>query len=331
MNNICSACKANMREQWLKLHFEKGMPVTEIARISGYHENTIYLWKSLYLQFGLNGLKDKSKAALVHKNEYSEEIQEKIRFLRNEGLEKEKRYIGEDVIKKRLFKRYGIRVSHSGIGRFLQREGLIPEIKKRRRAKKERIKKCKIHEPGELLQMDVKYAVKSYSGYWFYEFDAIDYVTGLVWGEIYEIQSNLESIIFLKTLKKKTPFLIKGIQTDNGSIFTNYYTGYKKSAGPMNPRLHPFDLLCKALDLNHYLIDPGKPAQNGKIERFHRTVGQEFYQTNSFKNLNSLRKKFRDYLYYYNNEREHSAINYLTPLEKLQTFPQYEKVGSIIN
>lgn len=320
-----------MKERWLKLHFEKRIPITEIARISGYHENTLYLWKSLFLQFGLAGLEDKSKAPHGHANEYPEEMKAKIREIRHEGLKKEKRHIGPKVIEQRLKRIYGIKAGHSSIGKFLQKDGLIPDQRKHRRAKKERIRKCKIHEPGELLQMDVKYAVKSYAGYWFYEFDAIDYVTGLAWGEIYEIQSNLESIIFLNALKRKTPFRIKGVQTDNGSIFTNYYTGYKKSADPMNPRLHPFDLLCKELDLRHYLIDSGKPAQNGKIERFHRTVEQEFYQTNSFKDLNSLRKKFRDYLYYYNNEREHQGLGLLTPLEKLHSFPQYEKVGYIIN
>lgn len=320
-----------MREQWLQLHFERGLPITEVAKLSGYNKDTIHIWKSKYIQHGSVGLLDKSKAPLAHPNEYPEEIKAKIRFLRKEGLEKEKRHIGEDVIRDRLFKRYGIRVSHSGVGGFLQKDGLIPEIKRRRRAKKERIAKCRIHDPGELMQMDVKYAVKSFAGYWFYEFDAIDYITGLVWGEIYEIQSNLESIIFLKSLKKKTPFLLKGVQTDNGSIFTNYYTGYKKSSDSMNPRLHPFDLLCRELDMTHYLIDPGKPAQNGKIERFHRTVEQEFYQTNTFKDLNSLRKKFRDYLYYYNNEREHAALNYLTPAQKLQTFPQFEKIKSVVN
>jgi transposase len=319
-----------MREGWLKLNLEKGIPLTEVAKLAGRHENTLYNWKVRYEKEGIDGLKDKSKAPLCPPNEYPEEVKNHIRFLRQEGKEKEKRYIGEDVIRDRLFKRYGITASHSGIGKFLQKDGLVPEIKRSRRAKKERIKRCRIHEPGELMQLDVKYAVKSFAGYWFYEFDAIDYITGSVWGEIYEVQSNLESIIFLKSLKKKTPFLLKGVQTDNGSIFTNYYTGYKKSADPMNPKLHPFDLLCGELDLKHYLIDPGKPAQNGKIERFHRTVEQEFYQTNSFKDLNSLRKKFRDYLYYYNNEREHSALDYLTPLEKLRTFPQYEKVARII-
>jgi len=313
------------------MNLEGGVSVPELSKIAKVHENTLYNWKVKYQKDGVAGLADKSRAPHSHPNEYSGEIKLKIRELRQLGIEQEKRYLGPRLIAHRLETRCGIKASPSGIGKFLNREGLIPAHHKRRRPKKERIKSCRIHEPGELMQLDVKYAVKSYAGYWFYEYDAIDYITGIVYGEIYEIQSNLESVIFLKTLKRKTPFLLKGVQTDNGSVFTNYYTGYKKSTDPLHPRLHCFDLLCNELGVSHYLIDPGKPAQNGKIERFHRTVGEDFYQRESFKDLNSLRKKFRDFLYYYNNEREHSANGYLTPLEKLKTFPNYENIREIIN
>jgi hypothetical protein len=189
---------------------------------------------------------------------------------------------------------------------------------------------CRIHEPGELAQVDIKYAVKSFSNHWFYQYSAVDLMTGVAYGNIYELESNFESILFLKSIVKFYPFKIQGIQTDNDSVFTNYYTGYRKSADPTNPRLHCFDLLCRELEIYHYLIDPGKPAQNGKVERFHRTCEEEFYQTNKFKDLNSLRKKFRDYLYYFNNERENLGLNGLTPLEKLQTFLQYEKIKILI-
>lgn len=318
-----------MREHWIKIHLEQRISVPRLSELSGIHEDTLYLWKTKYLREGREGLADKSRAPLSSPNQYPEYVQGRIRFLRAEGLQKEKRYIGPKVISWRLKNRFGVIASPSGIGKFLHNKGLVPEKKSRRRPKKERIKRCKIHEPGELAQMDVKYAIKSYAGWWYYEFDAIDYVSGVVTGEIYEIQSNLEAILFLKTLKRKLPFL-KGVQTDNGSIFTNYYTGYTKSADPIRPRLHPFDIQCLELGINHYLIDPGKPAQNGKIERFHRTVEEEFYQHQTFKDLNSLRKKFRDYLYYFNNEREHQGLGGLTPIEKLRSFPQYEKVGPII-
>jgi len=85
----------------------------------------------------------------------------------------------------------------------------------------------------------------------------------LVYGQIYELASILDSTLFLSSLVNFYPFKVKGIQTDNDSVFTIYYTGYKKSFNPLYPRLHPFDCLCQVLEVIHYLINPGKPAQNG--------------------------------------------------------------------
>lgn len=314
-----------MREQWLQLHLEKGLPITEVAKLSGYHQDTLYLWKVRYLEHGIQGLTDQSRAPLQHPNEYPKAIKEKIKLLRREG-----NGIGPDIIKIRLKKRYGIIASRSGIAGFLKREGLVDEKRsKRRRNKKERIKKCKIHEPGEVLQMDVKYAFKSYADYWFYQYSSIDYLTGIAYGNIYEIQSNLEGVLFTNIVRRFYPFPISGIQTDNHSTFTNRYTGYEKSTDPVHPKLHAFDLNCQRMGITHYLIDKGKPSQNGKVERFHRTCEEEFYQREVFKDLNSARKKFRDFLHYYDNEREHLGLGGLTPLEKLQTIPGYEKIQEL--
>ena len=117
----------------------------------------------------------------------------------------------------------------------------------------------------ELLQLDVKYAVKSYAGYGFYQYDTIDYITGIVFSEIYPLQSNYEAVTFLNRVVKRSPFAIAGVQTDNRSTFTNYYTGYKKSADPGNPRIHAFDLNCDNLGITHYLIDKVKPARMARL------------------------------------------------------------------
>lgn len=210
-----------MREHWIKKHLAEGFSMPELARISGLHENTLYNWEKRYLESGLSGFKDLSRAPLSHPNEYSDDIKDRIRQLRQEGLRKEKRHLGPKVIAWRLEKRYGLKASPSGIGKFLNKAGLVSPVRKRR-PKKERILKCRIHDPGELVQLDVKYAVKSCSGYWLYEYGAIDYATGIVQAQVYELQSNWESILFLKSLNRQTPFTISGIQTDNGSVFTNY-------------------------------------------------------------------------------------------------------------
>ena len=66
-----------MREQWLKLHLEKGLPITEVAKLSGYHQDTLYLWKARYLENGIEGLIDLSRAPHTHPNEYPEIIKER--------------------------------------------------------------------------------------------------------------------------------------------------------------------------------------------------------------------------------------------------------------
>ncbi|KUK96670.1 MAG: Transposase [Parcubacteria bacterium 32_520] len=84
------------------------------------------------------------------------------------------------------------------------------------------------------------------------------------------------------------PFRIRSIKTDNGSCFTNRYVGYNKSTDSLNPRLHEFDITCQRKNIIHYLIDPGKPAQNGKVERSHRTDQERFYDYNIFRNRDDI-------------------------------------------
>lgn len=135
--------------------------------------------------------------------------------------------------------------------------------------------------------------------------------------KIYEDYSNLSSVKFLDELIKVAPFRIRAIKTDNGSNFTNRYTGYQKSSDPMNPRLHLLDVVCQKLNIIHYLIDPGKPAQNGKVERSHRTDQEMFYERNEFKTLEDLETKIKIWNAEYNN-LEHCGLNGLTPNEALR-------------
>ena len=125
-----------------------------------------------------------------------------------------------------------------------------------------------------------------------------------------------EAMDFLEQVIKVAKFKIRAIKTDNGSCFTNRYLGYNKSSDPMNPRLHPLDIKCQKLNIIHYLIDPGKPAQNGKVERSHRTDQEMFYDRVKYSNISELAKKIKIWNNYYNN-LEHLALDGLTPNEAL--------------
>jgi transposase InsO family protein len=151
----------------------------------------------------------------------------------------------------------------------------------------------------------------------YYQFTAIGCASRWRYLKIYDNYSNSDSIDFLKELIKVAPFRIRAIKTDNGSNFTNRYTGYLKSSDPINPKLHAFDLICQKYNIIHYLIDPGKPNQNGRVERSHRTDQEMFYERNEFRNLKELEKRLQMWNNEYNNS-EHCALNGLSPNEFLR-------------
>ena len=134
--------------------------------------------------------------------------------------------------------------------------------------------------------------------------------------EIYDDFGNGSAIDFLNRLIDVADFRVRAIKTDNGSSFTNRYTGYLKSSDPINPRLHPFDVECQKHNIIHYLIDPGKPAQNGKVERSHRTDQEMFYNRHKFKTVLGLKRAIRQWNEQYNN-LEHCALGGATPNEAL--------------
>jgi len=85
----------------------------------------------------------------------------------------------------------------------------------------------------------------------------------------------------------------------------------------LNPKLHCLDILCQKYNTIHYLIDPGKPSQNGTMERSHQE-DQRFYDKNKFKSIGDLKNKIQIWDEY--NNLEHCGLNGKTPIEMLQLF-----------
>ena len=62
---------------------------------------------------------------------------------------------------------------------------------------------------------------------------------------------------------------------------------------------------------------------NAHIERFNRTIQEECFDRVP-KDFSSYRKAAKRYLAYYNGERSHMGINFLTPLKKIaESIPSY--------
>ncbi len=72
-------------------------------------------------------------------------------------------------------------------------------------------------------------------------------------------------------------------------------------------------------------IQPGKPTQNGLIERLNGTLRTECLNLEWFEDLEHLNEKLQDWWHTYNFVRPHSSINYQTPDNKEQTSTLYFK------
>jgi len=295
------------RLRWVKPVINKELKLKDIAKVCPHSQRSLERWVALYKRYGEDGLTPKSTRPKSHPKETEIRVKERIIELRKQTqkcalklkwqLEKENILIHKNTIQK-----------------IIKVEGLVRKY----RVRKLKYKYIKVPlSAGELVEIDIKYVPENVGNKRYYQFTAIDCASRWRYLKIYDDFSSFNSIRFFQEVIKISPFRIRAIKTDNGSNFTNRYVGYLKSSDPINPKLHPLDIECQKCNIIHYLIDPGKPAQNGKVERSHRSDQEIFYERNSFKSLKDLEKKIRLWNIEYNN-LEHCGLNGKTPNEMLQ-------------
>jgi transposase-like protein len=294
------------RLRWVKPIIDKEKKLKEVLKVFPYSERTIKRWLCDYRRGGESALVPKSTAPKTQPNETPIRIKEEIISLRK------KVNLCAQKLHWRLEKQ-GLVVPVSTISKIIKQEGLTKTYRKRK------IKYVYIRaqrKPGELIEIDVKYVPGRIEGKRYYQYTAIDTASRWRLLRIYEEQSTYHSILFLKEVMRVFPYPVQSVKTDNGGVFTNYYLGTNKRSDMTVKTLHGLDTFCNRNNIIHYLIDPGKPAQNGTVERSHREDQQKFYERNKFKSFNDLKKKILVWNEYYNN-LEHCGLDGKTPNEML--------------
>jgi transposase InsO family protein len=294
------------RYQWILPIIEKRLTYDETLKVCPHGKRSLERWVALYKEYGIQGLIPKSTQPKTQPNETPIRIKEEVVTLRNKTK----------LCAKKLhwrFKKEGLHVPVSTIGKILKDEGLVRKY----RVKKVKYKYLRAERiPGELVEIDVKYVPGRVANKRYYQYTAIDTASRWRYLRIYDEQSTYHSILFLKEVMQRFPHPIQAIKTDNGSVFTNYYLGTNKRSDLTVKEIHVLDKFCGLHNIVHYLIDPGKPAQNGTVERSHREDQEKFYERNKFKNKRELEKKIRTWNEYYNN-LEHCGLDGKTPNEVL--------------
>ncbi len=132
-----------------------------------------------------------------------------------------------------------------------------------------------------------------------YIFTAIDVKTRFAFAHAYKTNSSANGQDFLNNFTCAAPFTISHIQTDNCSEF-----------------LKCFNQSCQDNDLVHFFNYPRHPQSNGHLERFNRTMQEQFadWHTGSLDDPAVFNKHLTEYLIWHNTAKPHRGIGKAPPL-----------------
>ena len=98
---------------------------------------------------------------------------------------------------------------------------------------------------------------------------------------------------------------IERVLSDNGSAYKS----------------HAWRHACTELGISVKKTRPYRPQTNGKIERFHRTLGDGWAYARFYTSETERRAALPQWLHFYNHHRLHSAIGNQTPVSRLTNLP----------
>jgi putative transposase len=212
-------------------------------------------------------------------------------------------FYGSRKIKTQL-KREGIRINRKCVQKHMREMGISaiypgPNLSKRQAQEQVYpylLRNIIINRPNEVWGIDITY-IKLHSG-WMYLVAILDWYSRYVVS--WELEQSLEIEFVLravsKALEKTCPVIFN---SDQGSHFTS----------PL------YIKLLKEADVKISMDGKGRALDNVFTERFWRSVKYEEVYLNDYLSPKEARAGLTRYLHFYNFERPHQSLDYLTPAE----------------
>lgn len=291
-----------LQEEKLTAVIHKNKTVVAVSKELGVSRQTIHKWLSRYKRFGAPGLVVRRKQRRARaSNKTPAKIERRVIKLARDYWQD-----GVQTLADRLQYEQGVILHPVTIYRILKRND-IRYTGDSQYTKKRWKKKLYAHKiPGRELQMDTKYPFGYKQGKVIYTI--IDDATRWVYAKSYKTADASSTVDFLGHVLIRAPFTIQKIRTDQGREFIA--TKVK-------------DLLQQHR-ISYRNNTPYCPEENGKIERFHRTLNEKAlrFGFSPNKSLDDMQYKLNLFLHYYNYQKKHRGLGMdgLTPIQKLTEY-----------
>jgi transposase InsO family protein len=282
---------------------EDGATVTDVARRYGVGRQAVHSWLRRYAAEGMAGLVDRSARPDTCPHQMPPDVEARVLELRRFHPS-----WGPRTILNRLT-REGIDPlpGRSSIYRALVRHHLIEPNKRRRRPSD--YKRWERSRPMELWQMDITAGVYLADG------SQASIVTG--------IDDHSRFCVCAKVVERATAKPVcdalrgamevhgvpEAILTElNGKVFTGRF-------GPGHGTVL-FDRICQENGIRHLLTAPRSPTTTGKVERFHKTLKEDFLGGQIFDSIEDAQAQIDAWVREYNSIREHQSLGDRPPAER---------------
>jgi putative transposase len=192
-----------------------------------------------------------------------------------------------------------VAVNPSSVYRVLSASGLLRKWNGKSSSKGDGFKgPNRVHQHWHI---DVSYL--NIRGTFYYLCSVLDgYSRYIVHWEIRESMTEADVEIVLQRARERFPDEHPRVISDNGPQFI----------------AKDFKQFIRISGMSHVKTSPYYPQSNGKIERWHQSLKKECIRPQCPLSLAEARAVVKEFVEYYNTNRLHSALGYITPENKLQ-------------
>jgi transposase InsO family protein len=308
--------------------------VSEACRRKGVSRQSFYEYKRRFAEAGLEGLKDLPPVAKSHPMSTPEAHVERLLALSlahpawgcnrlSDTLRLEAIQISAPTIQNLLNQR-GLRSRYDrwlALERHVAEQGMELSAEQvqflERHNPQWRERHVESSRPGELLCQDTFYVGRLKGVGMLYLHAVVDTFGSVGFGFLHTSKQPEAAVAVLHN--EALPFYaerdrsVGALLTDNGTEFCG------------TPE-HPCELYLALADIEHRRTQVRRPQTNGFVERFQRTVQEEFFasafRTTLYESVEALQKDLDRWLVHYNTERPHQGYRNLgrRPIETVQLY-----------
>jgi putative transposase len=289
----------DQKTQFIADYLRETLSVCELCDLYGISRKTAYKWIDRYLKHGPAGLHDRSRKPGSSPNHTPEHIVAALLQVRSRHPT-----WGAKKLLPLLAKRFPAAElpSRTTVFDILGRHGMLAKKRQRRRIGHPGAPTSTILAPNDVWSADFKGQFKTGDGRYCYPLTVTDGYSRYLLGcqALGSTAVHEAKPVFSRLFKEFG--LPKRIRTDNGVPFATNTLA----------RLSSLSAWWVRLGVMPEFIEPGKPQQNGRHERMHRTLKAETTRPPAH-SLRAQQRKFKRFRNEYNTERPHEALDMRTP------------------